>query len=66
MAHKKPGDKVWVNQGGKDKIGFFIRDGHDNDTTKDTVQVGDTLVAVAFREPSDRDEKGAGLTYWSL
>lgn len=41
------------------KVGFFI----DNNGDKDTIQVGDTLENLAYREPHDYDEHGANGTY---
>lgn len=60
------GDHVWFNTGDGDKIGHVVKEEHDVDgETKATVQTPDgSRVKVGYREPKDRDDQGAGGTFW--
>lgn len=62
----KPGAKVWANTGNQDKIGFVVS-GPDGPEDKYVVQIGADLTSgMAYREPSDRDGAGAGMTFWKV
>ncbi len=59
----KAGDVVWANDGGEDVLAFFVKESGD----KDTIQMPDgNHKKLAYREPSDREDKGAGVTWWKV
>ena len=60
----KTGDVVWANfDGSHNVLAFFVKEGGD----KDTIQAPDgSHETLAYREPEDRDEHGAGRTWWKL
>jgi hypothetical protein len=60
----KTGTVVWANFDGEhDVLALFVDDGED----KDVVQAPDgSQHRLAYREPEDRDERGAGLTWWKV
>lgn len=62
----KTGDVVWTNLGDGDLLAFVQKGEHDvNGELKATVQNPEGRgVNVGYREPEDRDEGGAGLTFW--
>lgn len=60
----KTGDVVWANFDGEhDVLAFYVKDAGD----KEVIQAPDgTKAQLAYREPGDRDEGGAGRTWWKL
>lgn len=60
----KTGDVVWANfDGQRDVLALFVKEGGD----KDVVQSPDgSHEHLAYREPDDRDEHGAGRTWWKV
>lgn len=46
------------------KVGFIIEEGVGDG--KDSVQVGDSVVPLAYREPQDYDDDGPNGTYCHL
>jgi hypothetical protein len=45
------------------KVGFVIEADH---VDKDKIQVGETVLELAYREPADYDENGPNGTYCSI
>lgn len=70
MADFKFGQKVGVNVGDEDKVGFVVGDGpyqNEQDETKYDVQIGQKIFKnIGYREPSDRQGAGAGDTFWPI
>lgn len=69
MAAPKVGEHVWANTGEKDFIGHVAGAPFENaqGETKQKVQTPDGgIVALALRAPGDRDERGAGGTFWPI
>jgi len=61
----KVGSKVLCDVGKGTRIGFVLEPEHDvGGELKAAVQVGSSVYVVGYREPGDRDEGGAGLTFW--
>lgn len=63
----KTGTVVWCNTGEGDVLGLYVEDAGDQDdgTQKDLIQLPDgSQRKLAYREPADRDEAGAGGTWW--
>jgi hypothetical protein len=62
----KAGDPVFVNIGGGDKIGLVFKGEHEqgDGTLKAHVQLGREIFTVGYREPKERDDHGAGGTFW--
>lgn len=58
----KVGEVVWANfDGMRDVLALFVKEGGD----KDVIQAPDGSHAhLAYREPGDRDQGGAGRTWW--
>lgn len=65
MQKFKFGQKVVADPGGhpSGKIGFLLTTEEDSDG-KHQVQIGSSVVPLAYREPSSRDERGSGVTFW--
>jgi hypothetical protein len=59
---------VWCDAGGGTQLGHIVRSAYTNEAgeTKSDISVGGAIVAMAYREPGDRDAGGAGLTFWNI
>jgi hypothetical protein len=60
---------VWCSpNGGPGELGHIVRSSYTdaNGDTKSDVLVGDTVHALGYREPADRDANGAGGTFWNI
>lgn len=67
--HFEIGDHVWANTGKDDWIGHVASSAFkdENGDTKYRVQEpSGGLVTLGYREPKDRDEAGAGGTFWRV
>lgn len=67
--HPKIGEHVWANIGGDDWIGHVASGPYENadGDTKYRVQAPDGgTVELTYREPEDRDDAGAGDTFWKV
>lgn len=60
----RAGDVVWANFDGQHNVlALFVKETGD----KDVVQAPDgSHESLAYREPEDRDEQGAGRTWWKV
>jgi hypothetical protein len=50
-------------------LGHIVRSAYENEageTKSDICYDGTNVMAMAYREPSDRDEQGAGGTFWNI
>ena len=65
----KTGDVVWANFGDGDVLALYVDDAGEqaDGTQKDLIQAPDGAHRkLAYREPGDRDDAGAGLTWWKI
>lgn len=65
MSNFNPGDMVFADTGDGKLVGFILAGPH-GDEDKYTVQVGAEKHELGHREPADRDEHGAGGTFWAI
>lgn len=69
MSTFVPGNHVHADFGDGPVIAHIAKPAHENAAgeTKYGVQAPDgTVHDLAYREPSDRDERGSGGTFWSI
>jgi hypothetical protein len=61
---------VWCDDGSGAgaQLGHIVRSAYTNadGETKSDISVGGKVVAMGYREPTDRDDQGSGLTFWSI
>jgi hypothetical protein len=59
---------VWCDTGGGPTLGHIVRSAYTNDAgeTKSDIFSNGQVLAMAYREPADRDTGGSGLTFWNI
>lgn len=60
---------VWCSPGGGEPVlGHIVRSSYTNDAGEQKVDVfaEGAVHSLAYREPEDRDDQGAGGTYWNI